>query len=49
VLKAFGRRVLANIYLHCVFDLWADDGESAMPEVRSSSCATPMASSRLRA
>jgi hypothetical protein len=24
VLKAFGRRVLANIYLHCVFDLWAD-------------------------
>ena len=24
MLKAFGRRVLANIYLPCVFDLWAD-------------------------
>ena len=37
--------LLANIYLHYVFDLWADRWRSAMPEARSSLCATPMTSS----
>jgi len=37
--------LLANIYLHYVFDFWADRGESAMPEASSSSYAMPTISS----
>ena len=37
--------LLANIYLHYVFDLWADRWRKHHAEVRSSLCATPMTSS----